>query len=194
MSPSRRASLLEEVRACRICEEFLVDGVRPVLQVHGDAPILIAGQAPGRRVHETGVPFDDPSGDRLRDWLGVTPETFYDPRRIAIVPMGFCFPGSGRSGDLPPRPECAETWRERVLAELPNVRLTLVIGQYALRWHLPDERGSLTETVRGWKEHRPALLPLPHPSPRNNRWLSKNPWFEADVLPYLRRRVKTLLA
>ncbi|MEM1449159.1 MAG: uracil-DNA glycosylase family protein [Planctomycetota bacterium] len=193
MSPSRLSHLLEDVSACRICEESLVDGVRPVLQVHRDAPILIAGQAPGRKVHETGVPFDDPSGDRLRDWLGVTPATFYDERKVAILPMGFCFPGSGRSGDLPPRPECAETWRERVLAELPNVRLTLVIGQYALRWHLPGEGGSLTETVKAWKVHRPAVLPLPHPSPRNNRWLAKNPWFEADVLPYLRRRVKTLL-
>ena len=187
------ASLLRDVRACRICEEVLEDGVRPVLQVSVRAPILIVGQAPGRRVHESGVPFDDPSGDRLRDWLGVSRETFYDERKIAILPMGFCYPGTGKSGDLPPRSECAEAWRASLLERMTAVKLTLVIGQYALRWHLPEAKKNLTETVRDWKDYRPNCIPLPHPSPRNNIWLKKNEWFPDEVLPYLRRRVNALL-
>jgi len=185
--------LLLKIRACRICEEHLEDGIRPVVQAHSAAKILIAGQAPGRRVHETGVPFDDPSGDRLRDWLGVTREEFYDPKKFAIIPMGFCFPGTGKSGDLAPRAECAEAWREPLLTQLPEVKLSLIIGQYAMKWHLPEARSNLTETVRSWREYRPASLPLPHPSPRNNIWLKKNAWFEAEVLPYLRGRVRRLL-
>ena len=149
---------------------------------------------PGRRVHKSGVPFDDPSGDRLREWMGVSRETFYDATQIAILPMGFCYPGTGKTGDLPPRPECAETWRDAVLSGLPDVELTLVIGQYAMRWHLENEKKTLTETVRAWKDERPARIPLPHPSPRNNIWLRKNAWFESEVLPYLRRRIRKLLA
>ncbi|KAA3609149.1 MAG: uracil-DNA glycosylase family protein [Planctomycetota bacterium] len=186
--------LMGEVQACRLCEAFMPHGIRPVLQAHPEAVILIAGQAPGRRVLETGVPFDDPSGDRLRDWMGLSREEFYDPRKVAIIPMGFCYPGKGKSGDLPPRPECAEAWRQPLLERLPAVRLTLVIGQYAMKWHLDLGTANLTDTVRNWKAHRPAILPLPHPSPRNNIWLRKNPWFELEVLPYLRRRVRTLMA
>ncbi len=188
------ANLLRDVRACRICDEFLEDGVRPVLQVHARARILIAGQAPGRRVHESGVPFDDPSGDRLREWMGVSRETFYDASRIAILPMGFCYPGTGKSGDLPPRPECAAEWRQALLDRVPAVKLTLIIGQYAIKWHLESPMRTLTDTVREWKNYRPSRIPLPHPSPRNNIWLKKNPWFEDDVVPYLRRRVRRLLA
>ena len=186
-------SLLAEVRACTLCAEHLPLGPRPVLQIHRAARILIVGQAPGRRVHETGVPFNDPSGDRLRSWLGLDRETFYDAKRVALLPMGFCYPGTGKSGDLPPRPECAAAWREKLLAHLPNVEFTLVLGQYALAYHLPDAASSLTETVRGWQEHWPTLAPLPHPSPRNNIWLKRNPWFETDVIPALRKRVREVL-
>lgn len=185
--------LLREVRACTICAAHLPLGPRPVLQMDRRARILVAGQAPGRKVHASGQPFTDASGDRLREWLGVNVTTFYDPERLAIVPMGFCYPGTGKSGDLPPRPECAATWRQALLAKLPDLELTLVIGQYALDYHLPDAKGTLTETVRDWRSHWPTLVPLPHPSPRNNRWLSKNPWFEREVIPALRSRVHTLL-
>jgi uracil-DNA glycosylase len=188
------SQLVEEIRACRICEGSLPLGPRPVVQVDEGARLLIVGQAPGRKVHESGIPFSDASGDRLRSWLGVSPEVFYDPRRVAIVPMGFCFPGTGPSGDLPPRPECAPQWRTTLLGELVSVRLTLVIGQYALRWHLPDAGSSVTEAVRDWRAHWPDLLPLPHPSPRNNRWLTANPWFAQELLPELKTRVSDLLA
>ena len=183
--------LLKEIRACRICEAELPHGPRPVLQASPSAVILIAGQAPGRRVHESGIPFQDPSGDRLRAWLGVSEAEFYDPRRIAIVPMGFCYPGTGSSGDRPPRRECAPAWRERVLDALVNVRLTLVLGAYAQAWHLGTER-TVTEAVQAWKEAWPDRLALPHPSPRNRAWFKRNPWFEADVLPALRARVAEL--
>lgn len=186
-------TLLRDVRDCRLCEGVLQDGVRPVLQADASARILIAGQAPGLRVHESGVPFDDPSGDRLRDWMGVSRSTFYDSGRVAILPMGFCYPGRGRSGDLPPRPECADAWRTQLLALLTSVELTLVVGQHAARWHLDTPAQSLTTTVRNWRQHRPSCLPLPHPSPRNNIWLKKNPWFSDEVLPYLRRRVRQVL-
>jgi uracil-DNA glycosylase len=188
------ASLLAEVRGCTLCAQHLPLGPRPVVQVHSSARILVAGQAPGRKVHETGVPFDDASGDRLRAWLGVSRETFYDARQIAILPMGFCYPGTGKSGDLPPRPECAPAWREKLLARLKGLELTLVIGQYAQDYHLPDAGESLTEVVRAWRKHWPRVLPLPHPSPRNNIWLKKNPWFEAELLPVLRDRVAKVLA
>ena len=187
------AELLEEVRACTVCAEHLPHGPRPVLQFSDRARILIAGQAPGRRVHESGVPFDDPSGDRLRQWMGVDRDTFYDPDHIAILPMGFCYPGAGRSGDLPPRPECAPTWRSRLLDHGESVRLTLVLGQYAQRYHLEMRGGSLTETVRQWKDHWPDAVPLPHPSPRNRGWFKRNPWFEEEVLPALRERVSAVL-
>jgi uracil-DNA glycosylase len=162
--------------------------------MHPDARIVIAGQAPGRRVHESGVPFDDPSGNRLRDWLGVDRVTFYDPRCFAILPMGFCYPGTGRSGDLPPRTECAPAWREPLLAGLRDLRLTLVIGQYAQAYHLPQAARGVTEVVRAWRSFLPAFLPLPHPSPRNQVWIRRNPWFVTDVLPELRRRVQDILA
>ena len=185
--------LLREIRDCRLCEAELEHGVRPVLRAAPTARVLVAGQAPGRRVHASGVPFDDPSGDRLREWMGVDAATFYDEARVAIVPMGFCYPGTGTSGDLPPRPECAEAWRARVIGALSDVRLTLVIGQYAIRWHLGTGSTPLTKVVAAWRDHAPAVLPLPHPSPRNNLWLRRNPWFEADVLPYLRDAVRGAL-
>jgi uracil-DNA glycosylase len=190
----RFESLLQDVRACRICEAHLAAGPRPVLQAHPDARLLLASQAPGRKVHESGTPFDDASGNRLREWLGVTPDVFYDPTMVAILPMGFCYPGTGKSGDLPPRAECSPAWREQLLGHLPNLELTLVIGAYALAYHLPEVKGSLTETVRDWREYWPGIVPLPHPSPRNNIWLRRNPWFEADVLPLLRQRVSTALS
>lgn len=185
--------LLEEVRACAVCADALPYGPRPVVQLHPAARILLAAQAPGRKVHETGLPFNDPSGDRLRDWMGVDRETFYDPLQIATVPMGFCYPGRGKAGDMPPRPECASLWRERLLAALPNVELTLVIGQYAQQWHLPGAGRTLTEVVRRWRDFAPRVVPLPHPSPRNNLWLRRNPWFEAEVVPFVRQRVGELL-
>jgi len=155
----------------------------------------VAGQAPGTRVHATGLPFNDPSGDRLRDWMGVTRETFYDENHIAIVPMGFCFPGlDAKGGDLPPRPECAKAWRDRVFGGLDGLELILLVGGYAQKWHLgANAKGTLTETVRAWKDYMPRYLPLPHPSWRNTGWLKKNPWFERDVLPVLRREVRRLV-
>jgi uracil-DNA glycosylase len=185
--------LRESVRQCRICEASLPFGPRPVVQIDGQAKILIAGQAPGRRVHDSGIPFDDPSGDRLREWMGISADTFYDPRRIAILPMGFCYPGTGKSGDLPLRTECAPQWRQQLLDAMPEIRLTLVIGQYAQRWHLPDTRRNLTETVRAWKGYGPGVIPLPHPSPRNNIWLKKNPWFSELLLPALKERTRDAL-
>lgn len=187
------ASLLAEVRACTLCAEHLPLGPRPVLQMHASARILIAGQAPGRKVHETGIPFDDASGDRLRSWLGISREVFYDARQVAILPMGFCFPGTGKSGDLPPRPECAPAWRASLLSHLKHLKLTLVIGQYAMAYHLPHEAGTLTEIVQAWQKHWPHTVPLPHPSPRNNRWLKRNPWFEKDLVPLLQSRVSGIL-
>lgn len=161
--------------------------------MHSQARVLIAAQAPGRKVHETGIPFNDASGERLREWMGVTRETFYDPKRMAILPMGFCYPGTGKSGDLPPRPECAPAWRDRLLRHLRQLELTLVIGQYAHAYHLADEKSSLTETVKNWQAHWPKIIPLPHPSPRNNIWLKRNPWFEKELVPRLRRRVSEVL-
>ncbi len=193
-SPEKQLDvLLGEVRACTICAPHLEHGVRPVVQIGAGATILIAGQAPGRRVHESGVPFDDPSGDRLRDWMGVDRETFYDPDRIAILPMGFCYPGTGKSGDLPPRAECAPAWRQLLLDRMPAIELTLVIGQYAQAWHFEGPRASVTDAVAAWREHWPEVLPLPHPSPRNRIWMRRNAWFETDVLPALRARVATVL-
>ncbi len=187
------SQLLKSVRECRLCEKSLPLGPRPVLQIDPRAKILIAGQAPGRRVHESGIPFDDPSGVRLREWLGVSRETFYDPTKIAILPMGFCYPGTGKSGDLPPRPECAEAWREQLLSSLRQVELTLVIGQFAQRWHLDRVHRNLTETVRAWRDYGPRIIPLPHPSPRNNIWLKKNPWFSESLLPSLKTRTQEAL-
>ncbi len=186
-------TLLADIRKCAVCEEHLEHGVRPVVQASRNARILIAGQAPGRKVHETGIPFDDPSGDRLRDWMGLLRGEFYDPEVVAIVPMGFCFPGTRKgSGDLPPRPECAPLWRSVLLDALPNIRLTLVIGSYAQRWHL-ETKASVTQNVVRWESFGESVLPLPHPSPRNNIWMKKNPWFAERVLPELRERVRVAL-
>ncbi len=185
-------TLLSQVRACRICEHALPHGARPVLQISRSATILIAGQAPGRRVHETGIPFNDASGDRLREWMGITRDVFYNPKIVAILPMGFCFPGTGASGDLPPRPECAPAWRAALLAQLPTLQLTLVLGQYAQTYHLRNGKQSVTDAVRAWKTYWPGLLPLPHPSPRNQLWMKNNPWFTRQVLPALKKRVRAL--
>jgi uracil-DNA glycosylase len=186
-------SLLADVRACTLCAAYLPLGPRPIVQVHPSARILIAGQAPGRKVHETGVPFNDASGERLRAWLGISREVFYDKRQVAILPMGFCFPGTGKSGDLPPRPECAAAWRAPLLAGLKNLQLTLVMGQYAQAYHLPNAGVTLTDAVLAWRDHWPRVVPLPHPSPRNNPWLKRNPWFEVELLPVLRERVAQVL-
>ncbi|AEY00779.1 uracil-DNA glycosylase [Oceanimonas sp. GK1] len=185
--------LLAEVRACRLCEAELPLGPRPVVQLGKGARILIIGQAPGTRVHDTGIPWNDPSGDTLRRWLELDRDTFYNPEQVAIMPMGFCYPGPGKSGDLPPRPECAPTWHARILAALPDIRLTLLIGQYAQRYYLGSRYRTLTETVRHWREFAPERLPLPHPSPRNRRWLTQNPWFEQEELPALKARVHEVL-
>jgi uracil-DNA glycosylase len=187
-------SLLTKVRACTLCKAHLPLGPRPVLQLHAQSKILIAGQAPGRKVHVSGVPFDDASGARLRTWLGVSRDQFYDAKQIAIVPMGFCYPGTGLSGDLPPRPECAAAWRAPLLAHLKKLRLTVVLGQYAQDYHFGKQAESLTELVMSWREHWPKLVPLPHPSPRNNLWLKRNPWFERELLPALRKRVAAALS
>ncbi|MEQ9519084.1 MAG: uracil-DNA glycosylase family protein [Parvibaculum sp.] len=196
MDDKEVAKLLKDVRSCQVCVSSdkpkpLPHKPRPVLRVSRTARICIAGQAPGTRVHASGLPFDDPSGDRLREWLGVDRDTFYDEKLFAIVPMGFCFPGlDAKGGDLPPRKECAPLWRERVFEALPNVKLTLVIGQYAQAWHLGDgKKKTLTETVENWRDYMPDKLALPHPSWRNNVWLKKNAWFEDDVLPVLRKEV-----
>lgn len=188
-------ALMSRVRACRVCAQQLQHGCRPVLQAHPDARLLIVSQAPGRKVHETGIPFNDKSGDKLRDWLGIDRETFYDAHRVAIVPMGFCYPGKGKSGDLPPRPECAPLWHPQLLPRLTNIGLTLAIGGHAIRGMLGDRaKATLTETCETWREYlRHGKLPLPHPSPRNTAWFMHHPWFEAEVLPALRRRVRRVL-
>ena len=186
--------LLTDISQCRRCGDELPMGPRPVLQAGQTAPILIAGQAPGVRVHKSGIPFADPSGDRLRDWLGVDKQSFYDPAKFAIIPMAFCYPGTGKSGDLPPPPRCAATWRTQLLEHMPNRSLTLIFGRYARDWHLPDEAGwPLTKSIENWQAHWPGTLAAPHPSPRNNRWLKQNPWFETDILPRLKERVRALL-
>ncbi len=185
----------EAARACTLCAQHLPLGPRPVFRVSETARLLIVSQAPGTRVHETGIPWNDRSGDRLRGWLELDRETFYDESRIAIVPAGLCYPGrDARGGDLPPRPECAPAWHDRLLAHLRQVRLTLLIGQYAQAIHLGDRRkASLTGTVAAWRDTLPEYLPLPHPSWRNTAWLARNPWFESELAPELRRRVRALL-
>jgi uracil-DNA glycosylase len=192
--------LAAEIRACRVCIEAprgkpLPHEPRPVLRVSRTARLCIAGQAPGTRVHASGVPFTDPSGVRLRAWMGVTEEEFYDVSKVAIVPMGFCFPGlDGKGGDLPPRRECAPLWHAALFEAMPQVELILLAGQYAQAWHLgPARRKSLNETVAAWREYLPRFLPLPHPSWRNNAWIARNPWFEAELLPELRARVRRLI-
>ncbi|WP_329741342.1 uracil-DNA glycosylase family protein [Dyella sp. A6] len=188
-------ALLAEIRACHLCAAQLPLGPRPVVQASARSRLLIVSQAPGRKVHDTGVPFNDASGERLRDWLGIDKTAFYDPSNVAIVPMGFCFPGTGKGGDLPPRAECAPAWHPRLLPLLNRVRLTLAVGQYAQAGLLGDRRGrTLTATVQAWRGHLAQdVLPLPHPSPRNQLWLKRNPWFETELLPVLRQQVKEAL-
>ncbi|MCH7832058.1 MAG: uracil-DNA glycosylase family protein [Proteobacteria bacterium] len=180
--------LLTEIRACRLCAQHLPLGPRPVLQASATAKLLIVGQAPGTRVHESGIPWNDASGERLRDWLEMAPEVFYDEARVAIVPMGFCYPGRNeKGGDNPPRPECAPEWHQKLLKFIPEVKLTLLVGRYAQKHYLgPAGKNTMTETVRGWRETLPRFLPTPHPSWRTTGWLRKNPWFEAEVVPELR--------
>ncbi len=186
--------LLAEIRACRICAEHLPLGPRPTLQAGTKARILIVGQAPGTRVHATGIPFNDPSGDRLRDWLGIGREVFYDRDRIALVPQGFCYPGKGKGGDLPPRPECAPAWAEKVRRHMPKIELTLLVGQYAQARYLGDRRReTLAATAEAYEDYLPEFWPIPHPSPRNLLWLRRNPWFERRVVPALRETVRALL-
>ncbi len=191
--------LCAEISKCTLCKAHLPDDVYPVIRADERAGILIAGQAPGRVVYETGLPFKDKSGDRLRDWLGVTEQEFYDKSKFAFLPMGLCFPGSltssatgkGKSGDLPPRPECAQTWHQPVLAALPNIKLVITVGQYAIKYHIgKNAKKTLTQTVQSWRDYWPSIIPIPHPSPRNNIWLAKNPWFETDVLPALKQGVR----
>ena len=193
------SSLLNNIRACRFCVESpkgaaLAHDPRPVLQAAASARLAIFGQAPGIRVHQSGRPFTDPSGDRLRDWLGIGEDVFYDDSCVAIAPMGFCFPGyDAKGGDKPPRKECAPLWRERVLAGMPNIRTAILVGSYAQKWHLGDEAASLTETVENWRAFAPRHFPTPHPSWRNNAWIKKRPWFETELIPALRQAVRAAL-
>jgi len=191
---NRFRTLTKDISLCQICANDLSHEPKPIFQLNPKARILIAGQAPGRKAHESSTPFDDPSGDRLRDWMGVSKDAFYDATKIAILPMSFCYPGHSRAGDLPPRRECAPAWRQLILQELPNIKLTLVIGNYAIKWHLAAAaKKNLTETVKAWQSYAPEIIPLPHPSPRNNIWLSKNRWFEKKLLPVLRDSIDVCL-
>jgi uracil-DNA glycosylase len=183
--------LLEEIRGCTICKAHLPLGPRPILSVHPKSKIIIIGQAPGAKVHASGIPWDDASGNELRRWLGVSKEEFYDPKNFALMPMGFCYPGKGTSGDMPPRPECAPKWHNLLLKQMKEVRLTLLIGQYSQKLYLGNRmKPTLTDNVKGFKEFLPDYLPLVHPSPRNQIWQKKNPWFEREVVPYLSKIVK----
>ncbi|MDH3529347.1 MAG: uracil-DNA glycosylase family protein [Acidobacteriota bacterium] len=186
MSAAKVKKLLAEIRSCTNCAEGLPLGPRPIVSFAASSRVLLVGQAPGTKVHETGIPWNDPSGDRLREWLGVTRDEFYDTNNFAIAPMGFCYPGRGKSGDNPPRPECAPLWMDQITASLQDIRMTILIGQYALNYFLGKRRKkTLTETVRNWREYFPEFVVLPHPSPRNNIWLKKNEWFEDELVPEL---------
>jgi uracil-DNA glycosylase len=186
--------LLAEIRRCRHCEPDLPLGANPVLRASATARLLIVGQAPGTRVHATGIPWNDPSGDRLRQWLQMDREQFYDEARIAIAPMGFCYPGRGKSGDLPPPPACAPRWHPRLLQAMPDLELLLLVGSYAQNYYLGSSKESMAERVRRWRDFGPRYFPLPHPSPRNTLWLRRNPWFEEEVVPELRERVSAVLS
>lgn len=182
--------LLEDIRKCMACKDFLPNTPKPIIQASSVSKILIIGQAPGKKVQKSGVPWDDASGDNLRTWLGVDKSTFYNDRYFALVPMGFCYPGTGASGDLPPRKECAELWHNKVLSQMTNLKLTLLIGQYAQNYYLGETvKENLTETVKNYKEYLPSFLPLPHPSPRNNIWQKKNSWFKENVIPTLQNMI-----
>lgn len=185
--------LLADIRACRHCADYLPLGPNPVVRASNSARLLIIGQAPGTKVHASGIPWDDPSGDRLRNWLAVDSDTFYEESRIAIVPMGFCYPGKGKSGDLPPRPECVELWHQSLLDKMPQVELVLLVGSYAQNYYLGKTRETLTQRVQRWRDFSPRYIPTPHPSPRNSLWLKRNPWFEEEVVPHIQQRVKRLL-
>lgn len=186
--------LLEEIRQCQICSEFLPNAPRPILQASSNSKILIIGQAPGQKVQQSGVPWDDQSGDELRRWLGVNKEQFYNPDLFALMPMGFCYPGKGKSGDLPPRAECAPAWHQRLLVKMTQIKLTLLIGQYSQKYYSGENfQPTLTENVRNFHTFLPKYLPLVHPSPRNKIWQKKNPWFEAEVVPFLQNTVKSIL-
>lgn len=185
--------LLQNIGACQICKANLPHGCRPVIQVSAKSKIVIIGQAPGRKVHESGIPWDDKSGDNLRKWLGVSKEQFYNPDLFALIPMGFCYPGKGKSGDLPPRPECAPEWHQKLWAEMNEVQLTLLVGQYAQNHYLGGKiKSTLTETVQHFQEYLPEFMPLPHPSPRNNIWMKRNEWFRIDALSYLEKLISKL--
>jgi uracil-DNA glycosylase len=187
------SALLTEIRNCRTCEHSLPLGPNPVLRANKSSRVLLIGQAPGTRVHASGIPWDDPSGDRLREWLGVNRQQFYDERLFAIIPMGFCYPGKGKSGDLPPRPECAPLWHEKLSSHMPDIKLTLLIGQYAQNYYLQDNFKNLTDRVKNWRQSASNHLPLPHPSPRNQIWLKKNPWFASELVPQLSARINKIL-
>lgn len=188
------STLLAEARACQLCADKLPHEPRPVLRASSSARLLIVGQAPGRRVHDNGIPWNDPSGDLLREWLHLSRDQFYDESMIAIIPTGLCYPGTEKGGDLPPRPECAPHWHPRLRAALPNIQLTLLIGQYAQAYYLGKQRKrTLAETVAAWQKYAPDFMPLPHPSPRNRLWLKKNAWFEAEILPLLGQMVEGLM-
>jgi len=194
MTKTSLTQLLTDIAACTVCAASLDHEPRPIVQAGAAARIVIIGQAPGRRVHESGIPWDDPSGRTLRSWLDLSDEQFYDPDVVALVPMGFCYPGSAASGDRPPRPECAPLWHERLLAELPADRLDIIIGTYAQKRYVADRKKTLTETVANWANYLPSQVVLPHPSPRNQHWLTKNPWFEAETVPAIRSRIHQFLA
>ncbi len=186
--------LLSDIRACEICKANLPLGPRPVVSANREAKIVIIGQAPGTKVHASGIPWDDASGKQLRKWLDITDELFYDETKIAIVPMGFCYPGKGKSGDLPPRPECAPLWHEPLFDGMPNLKSIILIGQYAQKYYLKNTiKKNLTETVRAYQEYLPTYFPLPHPSPRNRFWLTKNPWFQDQVVPILQQKIKEII-
>jgi uracil-DNA glycosylase len=195
-SKVRLEALAAEIRACTICARHLAHGVRPVLRISPTARICVAGQAPGLRVHQSGVPYDDRSGDRLREWLGTSREIFYDESRIAIIPMGFCFPGYTEKGaDKPPRPECVRHWHDRLFRSAPKFDLVLAIGRYAQQYHLEGRAGkSVSDTVRAWRKYGPLIIPLPHPSWHNNHWLKQNPWFHSELVPVLRESVAQILS
>lgn len=187
-------SLLKQVRSCQLCKEHLPFDPKPVVQASANSRIILIGQAPGSRVQKSGIPWDDPSGDLLRQWMQLDKEVFYDDRLIALMPMGFCYPGKGKSGDLPPRPECAPQWHRQLSEKMPDSQLTVLIGQYSQRHYLGDKcQRNLTETVRNFEQYLPSCFPLPHPSPRNRIWLRKNPWFNEEVLPAFTRLVQGIL-